>query len=56
MDYGSVLKKGWEITWKNKGLWILGILSGCTSGAGNPTQGFNYTTSSQEYPDRKSVV
>ena len=50
MDYGSVLKKGWEITWKNKGLWILGILSGCTSGAGNPTQGFNYTTSSQEYP------
>lgn len=50
MDYGSVLKKGWEITWKNKGLWILGILAGCTSGAGNPSQGFNYTTSSQEYP------
>ena len=50
MDYGSVLKKGWEITWKNKGLWILGILSGCTSGAGNPSQGFNYTTSGQEYP------
>src|SRR3970282_332868 len=50
MDYGSGLKKGWGISWKNKGLWILGILSGCTSGAGNPTQGFNYTTSSQEYP------
>ena len=50
MDYGSVLKKGWEITWKNKGLWILGILSGCTSGAGNPSQGFRWTTSSQEYP------
>ena len=50
MDYGSVLKKGWEITWKNKGLWILGILSGCTSGAGNPSQTFNYQTSGQEYP------
>ena len=50
MDYGSVLKKGWEITWKNKGLWILGILSGCTSGAGNPGQTFSYQTSGQEYP------
>jgi hypothetical protein len=50
MDYGNVLKKGWEITWKNKGLWILGILSGCTSGAGNPSQSFSYQTSGQEYP------
>lgn len=50
MDYGSVLKKGWEITWKNKGLWILGILSGCTSGAGNPSQTFSYQTSGQEFP------
>ena len=50
MDYGSVLKKGWEITWKNKGLWILGILSGCTSGAGNPAQTFSYRTSGGEYP------
>lgn len=50
MDYGSVLKKGWEITWKNKGLWILGILSGCTSGAGNPSQTFSYQTSSQDFP------
>jgi hypothetical protein len=50
MDYGSVLKKGWQITWKNKGLWLLGILSGCSSGAGNPSQGFRWTTSAQEYP------
>lgn len=50
MDYGSVLKKGWEITWKNKGLWILGILSGCTSGAGNPSQTLSYQTSGQEFP------
>jgi hypothetical protein len=50
MDYGSVLRKGWEITWKNKGLWILGILSGCTSGAGNPSQSVSYQTSSQDFP------
>jgi hypothetical protein len=50
MDYGSILKKGWEITWKNKGLWLLGILSGCSSGAGNPSQGFQWTTSGQDYP------
>jgi hypothetical protein len=56
MDYGSVLKKSWEITWKNKGLWILGILSGCTSGAGNPSQGFNYSTSGQEYPGLERTV
>ena len=50
MDYGEVLKKGWDITWKNKGLWLLGILSGCSSGAGNPSQGFQWTTSGQDFP------
>ena len=39
MDFGAVLKKAWEITWKNKGLWILGILAGCSaSGRGNNGQ------------------
>jgi hypothetical protein len=56
MDYGSVLKKGWEITWKNKGLWILGILSGCTSGAGNPSQTFSYQTSSADYPGLEQTL
>jgi hypothetical protein len=48
MDYGSILRRGWEISWKNKGLWLLGILSGCTSGAGNPSQNFTWQTSGQE--------
>lgn len=43
MDYGEVLKKSWDITWKNKGLWLLGILAGCSaSGRGN----FGNSTSS----------
>jgi hypothetical protein len=32
MDYGAVLKRAWEITWKYKGLWVLGILAACGSG------------------------
>ena len=39
MDYGAVLSKTWGITWKNKGLWILGILAGCSaSGRGSGGQ------------------
>ena len=39
MDYGEVLSKTWMITWKNKGLWILGILAGCSaSGRGSGGQ------------------
>jgi hypothetical protein len=34
MDYGWVLKRAWEITWKFKGLWVLGILASCSSGGG----------------------
>jgi hypothetical protein len=32
MDFGAILKRAWEITWKHKGLWVLGILAGCASG------------------------
>lgn len=39
MDYGEVISKTWRITWKNKGLWILGILAGCSaSGRGSGGQ------------------
>jgi hypothetical protein len=34
MDYGAVLSRAWHITWRNKGLWILGILAGCSGGSG----------------------
>jgi hypothetical protein len=39
MDYGAVLSRAWRIGWKNKGLWILGILAGCSaSGRGGGSQ------------------
>jgi hypothetical protein len=39
MDYGWVLKRAWEITWKFKGLWVLGILASCSSGGGGGGNG-----------------
>jgi hypothetical protein len=39
MDYGWVLKRAWEITWKFKGLWLLGILASCSSGGGGGGHG-----------------
>lgn len=50
MDYGDVLTRAWGITWKNKGLWILGILAGCSGSANNPSQNFSYQTSRGEFP------
>ena len=34
MDYGEILKKAWQITWKFKVLWIFGILAGCGTSRG----------------------
>lgn len=34
MEFGEVLKRSWEITWKHKGLWVLGILASCSGGGG----------------------
>jgi hypothetical protein len=34
-DFGEVLTRAWQITWKHKILWIFGILAGCAQGRGN---------------------
>ena len=33
-NFGEVLTRAWQITWKYKVLWIFGILAGCTRGGG----------------------
>jgi hypothetical protein len=33
-NFGEVLTRAWQITWKYKVLWIFGILAGCTKGGG----------------------
>ncbi len=39
MDYANVLRRSWEITWRYKGLWVLGILASCASGGGGGSGG-----------------
>ncbi|MGD8904906.1 MAG: hypothetical protein PVI67_15190, partial [Anaerolineae bacterium] len=34
MDYGKILTRAWEITWRWKILWILGFLAALGSGGG----------------------
>jgi len=34
MDYGEVLTKAWKIIWKNKILWIFGLLASCGRSGG----------------------
>lgn len=55
MDFGAVLSRAWEITWKHKGLWVLGILAGCASGGGGGGggrggSGLNYGMGGDEFP------
>lgn len=34
-NFGEVLTRAWQITWKHKVLWIFGILAGCSRGSPN---------------------
>ena len=51
MDYGAVLTRTWDITWRYKGLWILGLLASCgaagrsNSNGGPSGSGFNFSGS-----------
>lgn len=45
MDYGKVLKRAWEITWKWKILWVLGFLAALGQGGGGGGGGSNYSSS-----------
>ena len=46
MDYGRVLTRAWEITWRWKILWILGFLAALGSGSGGGGSS-SYTTRQQ---------
>jgi len=35
MDFGEILSKAWKTIWKNKVLWIFGILAGCGANSGS---------------------
>jgi hypothetical protein len=48
MDYGSILKRAWEITWRWKILWILGFLASLGGGGGGG-QGVSYSTGGEDW-------
>jgi hypothetical protein len=45
MDYGKVLSRAWEITWRWKALWILGFLAALGQGGGGGGGGGNVSYS-----------
>jgi hypothetical protein len=47
MDYGRILGRAWEITWRWKILWILGFLASLGQGA-SPGNSSSYTADSQD--------
>lgn len=38
-NFGEILTRAWQITWKYKVLWIFGILAGCSQGGGGNSGG-----------------
>jgi hypothetical protein len=54
MDISAIFKRAWEITWKHKGLWLLGILANCSSGSSQTSSTVSrmpqYTVGGGEFP------
>jgi hypothetical protein len=48
MDFGEVLSRAWRIIWKQKILWIFGILAGCTQAGSSGGQNTGYRFMAQE--------
>lgn len=49
MNFGEVLSKAWKIIWRNKVLWIFGILAGCGANRGNGGS-FNFNMNGRNMP------
>ena len=51
MNFGEVLSRAWEIIWKNKILWVFGILAALGSGSGSSgNSGSNFRFEGGEVP------
>lgn len=50
MDYFDLLKRAWNITWRYKALWVLGLFAGVASGSsgGSPGGNSNYSEGGDE--------
>ena len=54
MDISVIFKRAWEITWKHKGLWVLGILANCSGGGSQGSSNISripeYNVGGGEFP------
>lgn len=48
MDFGAIIKRAWQITWRYKALWALGVFAG-VSGCQGGSSGSSYRTSSGDW-------
>ena len=48
VDYGGVLRRAWQITWRHKILWIFGILAGCSRSGSSGGSGNNNVRVNQQ--------
>lgn len=53
LDYGKILSRAWQIIWKNKVLWIFGILTSCggNRSTNSPNLNVNYSVNSSDFGD-----
>lgn len=56
MDFGAIIKRSWQVTWRHKALWVLGIfagISGCAGGGGGGGGGnsFGDPSSTSDFPE-----
>lgn len=51
MDFGGIIKKAWNVTWRYKVLWIFGFFAGAAGGGSGGGGSSNYSTSSEEFAD-----
>jgi hypothetical protein len=49
MDYGKVLSRAWQITWRWKILWILGFLAALGNGSGGGSGSSSYSGDGREW-------
>lgn len=49
MDIGEVLTRTWQITWRHKGLWVLGLLAGCGTGGGGSGSGWQTSAEDSQF-------
>ncbi len=49
LDFGTILRRAWQITWQNKILWLFGILAALAGGS--PAPRFQWNFGSPRVPD-----